>query len=173
MNQRRRSIRTIFDIYYNVYKDQCFSNKEVFWTASTPYEFYVTRNNVRVEGSERDGVIILIRVPYKDAYDAAHTTARHPRARSPEAFAVQAEARGQQRAGHTLDHEARQTLDYEALCCEGQTEASQEGPSRCIRLSKQSRIPYSIKVEQPCLNHVLRRHRDESNLHACLSPDFA
>jgi hypothetical protein len=71
--QRRRSINTIFYTYHNVYKDQCFTNKEVAWTASALWTFYVTRGGVKVEGSERDGVMIPVRLPYKETYDSVYS----------------------------------------------------------------------------------------------------
>ncbi len=74
MVNRRRSINTIFYTYHNVYKDQCYSNKEVPWEVSEIWVFFLSQGDVRVEGSEKTGVVILIRAPYKETYDRVYSS---------------------------------------------------------------------------------------------------
>jgi hypothetical protein len=69
VRSRRDTINLIFYSYHNVYKDVCSNSTSIPWTKSERWVFYVTRNDVKVEGSETVGVSILIRKPYKELYD--------------------------------------------------------------------------------------------------------
>jgi hypothetical protein len=70
--RERDGIYMAYYAYQNVYAQRCRSNMEMPWGQNTPYEFYKTVNGSRIYGSERQGTVISIRMPFVNRYDSIY-----------------------------------------------------------------------------------------------------
>ncbi len=68
---RRNALDGVFYAYHLVYKEQCFSNKEMPWDVSA-LMFYLTRNGATVEGSETKGNVYLVRKPFLKTFNGSY-----------------------------------------------------------------------------------------------------
>jgi hypothetical protein len=68
---RRDALDGVFYAYHLVYKEQCFSNKEMPWDVSAVV-FYLTRSGAKVEDSETKGNVYLVRKPFLNTFNGSY-----------------------------------------------------------------------------------------------------
>jgi hypothetical protein len=68
---RRDALDGVFYAYHLAYKEQCALNTEMPWDVSA-LTFYLTRNGVRVEDSEVEGNVHLVRKPFLKTFNGSY-----------------------------------------------------------------------------------------------------